>query len=156
MKRAFLTIFSVLLFAGLIAVVINNYSFIFSKDVAGEILEVERVSQPNFIGGNVPSNQVFSFAVAIKTKSGEIFTASSEDRQWAVARKGMCIESKFYPYPPWQLDKANTYSNARLIRLVECPPTAAATATPTQDSAPAPSVEPTPILPADIAPSPAD
>lgn len=120
MKRFALTLLSVLLVSGLLFIVVDNYSSIFADNVTGEIVEVERVTEPTFLGGGVPTQQVFSFAVAVKDKSGVIFTSSSEDRQWAVARKGMCVEAKFYPYPPWQFDKANTYFNARLIRLKDC------------------------------------
>jgi hypothetical protein len=69
---------------------------------------------------SVPANQIFSYAVAIRDSRGEIHTASTEDRQWAVAQKGQCVEAKYFPYPPWQLDKAGTYHSARLLRLYEC------------------------------------
>lgn len=60
--------------------------------------------------------------MAIKDEtSGEIFTASSEDRQWAAVQgEGLCAEAKFFPYPPWQLDKAGTYHGARLLKLWNC------------------------------------
>lgn len=107
-------------------VVLSNWSYVFAKTVKGEILEVERVTQANMVvgPGTLPTAQAYSFAVAIKDASGEIFTSSSEDRQWAIAKKGFCVEAKFYPYPPWSLDKAGTYFNARLQKLVECKPTA--------------------------------
>ncbi len=123
MKRVLYSLLAIVICAGLIVVVVQNWSFLFAKTVTGEVLEVERVIEPTYIGsGGVPSNQVFSFAVAIKAEDGEIFTSSSEDRQWAVARKGGCVEAKFYPYPPWEFGKANTYLNARLVRLLECAP----------------------------------
>lgn len=103
-----------------------NYSVIFSKDVQGEITGVERVEIPVALmqsaGANDINAKVFSFAIGIKDmKTGEIYTASSEDRQWAVAQKGQCAEAKFLPYPPWDLSKKDTFFGARLIKLYECP-----------------------------------
>lgn len=112
----------VLAVLGALAVTAANYSYVFSRNVKGEILEVERVTHPSAILGNVTSNQVYSFAVAVKEASGEIVTASSEDRQWAVAKKGFCVEARYYPYPPWDFDKSGTYFNARLVKLYECAP----------------------------------
>ncbi len=98
------------------------YSFVFSKTVVGEVIGVERVTQPTaIIGGNAPASQLYSFAIAIRDKNSEIHTASSEDRQWAVVQKGQCAEAKFLPYPPWVLDKSGTFFGARLIRLFDCP-----------------------------------
>ncbi len=87
------------------------------------MIGIDRVTQPTSIIGSsqIPDSQLFSFAVAIKVPSGEIFTASSEDRQWAVVEKGQCAEVKFFPYPPWQLDKSGTYFGARLLKLFACP-----------------------------------
>ena len=117
--RKLLIAIAVALVGWLLAV---NYSFVFSKKVVGEILEVERVTQTAAIlgGGSVSPDQMFSFAVMIRTFDGQMFTASSEDRQWAVVKKGYCVEARFYPYPPWNLEKADTYFNARLIRPFEC------------------------------------
>jgi hypothetical protein len=101
---------------------IRYYEFVFARDVQGQIVGVEHVMQPSaIITGNQIAPQVFSFAIAIKEKSGEIVTASSEDRQWAVVKQGQCAEAKFYPYPPWQLDRSGTYHGARLLKLYDCP-----------------------------------
>lgn len=104
-------------------VLVRYYSYIFAKRVNGEVIDVERVTQPSaIVGGNVPQSQVFSFAVAIKDlETNEIFTASSEDRQWAVVHKGQCAEAKFFPYEPWEFEKSGSYFGARLVRLYECP-----------------------------------
>ncbi len=71
--------------------VLANYSVIFSKTVAGEIIAVERIEIPVALVTRADSDitsKVFSFAIGIKNeKTGEIVTASSEDRQWAVAQK---------------------------------------------------------------------
>ncbi len=91
----------------------------------GVIVSVERPAAPTAlvgVGAGVDSATaaLFSFAVAIKEKSGEIVTASTEDRQWAVAQIGRCVEAKYYPYPPWNFEKSGTYHDARLLKLYDC------------------------------------
>lgn len=122
----FLKSFAVLaIIVGLLWLVLSNYSVIFSKSVNGEVTAIEKVEIPVALMARAESNinaQVFSFAIGIKdTKSGEIFTAFSDQRQWAVVEKGQCAEAEFLPYPPWELTKRGTYFGARLIRLYECP-----------------------------------
>src|SRR5262245_11246319 len=104
-------------------VTIKYYSFVFARTVVGEIVAVEKLAENAAIIAGRPADpaQLFSFAVALKGLDGEIITASTEDRQWAVAQKGQCAEAKFYPYPPWDLEKAGTFHNARLKSLFECP-----------------------------------
>jgi hypothetical protein len=106
-------------------VCIKFYEFVFAKTISGEIVKVERVNQNQSLitGGNrpVPAEQLFSFGVAIRGTGGEIHTASSEDRQWSVAQPGQCAEARFFPYPPWDLQAAGTYHNARLLKLYDCP-----------------------------------
>jgi hypothetical protein len=112
-----------LLLVGLSFVTYHYYSFIFARHVKGEVVGIDRVTQPNTIigsGGQIPASQVFSFAIAVRDSSGEIVTASSEDRQWAVVEKGQCAEAKYFPYPFWQLDKSGTYFGARLLKLYDC------------------------------------
>lgn len=107
-----------------IYICITQYSFVFAKSVVGEIVAVEKVVENMAIIGGRPIDptQIFSYAVAIRMKDGEIVTSSSEDRQWSLAQKGQCAEAKFYPYPPWDLEKAGTFHNARMTRLFDCPP----------------------------------
>ncbi len=114
-----------LIIIGLSAViwfVIAYYPFIFSKTVSGEIVAVERVTEPSaVIGGNLTAAQMYSFAIAIREeKTGTIYTASTEDRKWAVAKKGFCASVILYPYAPWQLGKSGEYFNARLDELRDC------------------------------------
>ncbi|MFN7728508.1 MAG: hypothetical protein ACK5P7_05080 [Bdellovibrio sp.] len=107
---------------------VEFYPFIFSKKVVGVIENVERIQlnvslmqNSGDAGANSTINpQLFSFSVAIKSTDGEIHTSSAEDRQWAVAQKGQCVEAVLYPYPPWKLMKGGTYFNARLDKLFEC------------------------------------
>ncbi|WP_253696733.1 hypothetical protein [Bdellovibrio bacteriovorus] len=117
-------VLGLVLVIALVWVVMANYSVIFSKTIIGEITAVERVELPVALvtraEGDITS-KVFSFAIGIKdSKTGEIYTASSEDRQWAVAQKGQCAEAVFLPYPPWQFTKKDTFFGARLVRLYEC------------------------------------
>lgn len=125
-RRVLLTA-GVLLGLGAIGlVVVQYYSFLFSKVVVGQVERVERV----VVGAAIlqtevnaeARDQLFSFAIAIRDRSSnEIFTSSSEDRQWAVVSSGQCAEVRLYPYPPWNLQKAGTFGNARLERLFDCP-----------------------------------
>lgn len=123
MKHKITTLLSLLFIIGVAFVGIEYYSYIFARTVKGRISAIDRLTQPNAIinsGTPIPASQVFSFAVAIKNDQGEIVTASSEDRQWGVAEKGQCAEAKFFPYPPWHLEKSGTYFGARLLRLFDC------------------------------------
>jgi len=126
MKKAIYIVLTAVLVGITSFVLVNWYPYIFSVTVVGEIYGVERVELPVTImntGGANPPSQVFSFAVAVKdSKSGEIFTSSSEDRRWAVVQKGKCAEVKFLPYPPWSLSRSGAFFGARLIRLYDCPP----------------------------------
>lgn len=98
-----------------------NWSYIFKKSVVGEVEAVEKINGPLTVltGNNASSlnSPAISFSVAIKDRvSGEIFMASSEDRQWAAVSKGNCVVAVYFPYPPWELAKGNTSHNARLLR----------------------------------------
>lgn len=127
--KLFLTIF-ILGIIGVIGggfVAIKWYPYVFAKRVRGEILRVEKVAPEGAIitTGNVTKKeglpaQLFSFAIAIRDGKGEIHTTASEDRQWAVAETGQCVEAKFFRYPFWEFDKANTFFGARLERLFDC------------------------------------
>jgi hypothetical protein len=121
--KKYVTLFLILIIVAAGAfLTVRYYSYIFAKTVTGEIVKVERVNQNEAIitGRPVAPMQMFSFAVAIRDDQGEIHTASSEDRQWAVAQEKQCATAKFFPYPPWDLDKSGTYHGARLVRLFDC------------------------------------
>ncbi len=130
LKKAFMSVFVVLLVFGVGYLVAANYSWLFRKKVVGVVDNVERVKidvaliQQNTAAGTSGDHinpDLFSFAVAIKDKDGNIFTSSANDRQWAVVRPGQCVEADFYPYPPWQFEKSGTYFNARLLTSRDCP-----------------------------------
>ena len=111
--------------------VVMNYSWVFAKRVKGEVIEIERVTEPTAILGNrIKEENIHSFAVAIKDDKGTIHTASGEDRQWSVVKKGYCVEALFYSYPPWDLDKGGTYFNARVISMSDCAKSAIVPVTP--------------------------
>lgn len=115
-----------LVFLGILGAFVYLYPYIFSRTVQGEVLTVERVNLNVALmqgagGANEKlSSELYSFAIAIKEKSGEIVTSSAEDRQWAAVQSGQCAVAKYYPYPPWVLDKAGTYHKARLLKLFDC------------------------------------
>ncbi|MBX9768659.1 MAG: hypothetical protein K2X47_15400 [Bdellovibrionales bacterium] len=117
---------SLIIFAVLASfiLVIEYYSYIFAKTVVGEVIDVARVNDQTALiatGATIPNHQMFSFAIAVRGPDGQIVTASGEDRQWAVVQKGLCVEMKVFPYPPWKLDKAGTYFGARAHRVYDCP-----------------------------------
>lgn len=125
MRRLLYTILFFVLLFGLGYVFVEFYPFIFSRKVHGVIVSVDRVQLNVSLMQATDEKvnpQIFSFAIAVREASGEIVTASAEDRQWAAANKGLCVEAVFYPYPPWKVMKSGTYFNARLDRLYECPP----------------------------------
>ena len=96
-----------------------NYSFVFKSKITGEVQAVQHVAaEAVILNSSRPLNpQVFSFSVAIKDlQTNEIHMASSEDRQWAAVAKGNCVVAAFFPYEPWNLSKANTNRNARLLK----------------------------------------
>lgn len=131
MKRFVLTLFFFVVLLGAMYGFVQFYPYIFSRNVHGVIMSVDRVQlnvslmQGGQAGDDKINPQLFSFAIAIREDNGEIITASAEDRQWAAAQRGLCAEAVFYPYPPWKVMKSGTYFNARLDRLYECPDKAA-------------------------------
>lgn len=104
------------------AALFKYWSYIFARTVSGVISDVQKVGTPVVVTGSsaATARELFSFAIGIREPSGEIVTASSQDRQWAVAKAGQCAEAKFYPYPPWEFDKSGTYFGARLLKLHDC------------------------------------
>lgn len=112
----------VLFVAGLLFLLVEYYSYIFSRTVIGRIDNVQRVTGVTAMFGNRPltDSQLHMFSVSIRQPNGEMVTAISEDAQWAIARTGLCVKANYYPYPPWNLKQAGTYFNARLLTMVDC------------------------------------
>lgn len=121
-RSAIKLIVVVTLVGAAIAFVIMNWAWVFSKKVKGEIINVERVTDPAMImSARTTEAQIHSYSILIQAEDGKLYTASSEDRQWQVAKKGYCVEARLYRYPPWRLSLANTFFNARLLELSVCP-----------------------------------
>lgn len=128
LKRIRNTVLVALILAVTGYVLVAFYPQIFARKVIGVITAVERVSLPvamvNMTGETPAAEQMYSYAVGVReTSTGEIVTSSTEERQWAVAKPGQCVEARFFPYPPWVIEKWGTYHNARLLKLADCPAT---------------------------------
>ena len=112
----------VVVLLGSCAFVFVNYSWVFAKRVKGRIVNVERVTDPSAIlSARTTPEQLHSYAILIQGDDGKLYTTSSEDRKWQVAKKGYCVDALLYRYPPWDFNKANGFYNARLDELSLCP-----------------------------------
>lgn len=124
LKQIFYAVLGAIVFVGIGYLGVAYYPYIFAKNVDGVIEKVERVDMNLAVltpqSADKINPQLHTYAVAIKTKTGEIATASSEDNRWAVAQPGQCVEAKFFPYPPWRIDRYGTYFGARLVKLSVC------------------------------------
>ncbi len=124
MRRVGVVVFVLGFVFGLGWFVYRYYDWIFSVKINGEVLMVERVTPQVALltpGGEIPT-KAFSFAVKVRElKTNQIYSASAEDRQLAVVEKGNCVEMELFPYPPWELRKAQTWSNARVNKIYQCP-----------------------------------
>lgn len=115
----------ILVFVGILvmaSVYLVYYSYFHSRTVVGPVSGVKQLLENSaFLAGSQdPSSKIYSFAVGVKdTKTQEIVTGSSEDRQWGVVKDGQCVEAVFFPYPPWNLQKAGTYFNVRVHKLYD-------------------------------------
>jgi hypothetical protein len=108
---------------GIVFVLFQYYSYIFSRTVVGRIDNVARVTGVTaMIGGSrsLTEDQLHAFSVSIRQPNGEMLTATSVDGQWAIAKAGLCVKAKYYPHPPWDLKQAGTYFNARLLTMADC------------------------------------
>lgn len=121
MKSAVKLLIVILLTAGALWFVIDNWAWVFSKRVKGEIMNVERVTeQTAILGSRVTNAQMHTYSILIQGEDGRMYTSASEDSQWQVAKKGFCVEALLYRYPPWRLSLAGNFFNARLIELSQC------------------------------------
>ncbi|MEK7356218.1 MAG: hypothetical protein AAB250_07190 [Bdellovibrionota bacterium] len=127
---------------------VTQYSFIFSKTIEGRIIGVDRITESTLImGRQLSPDAMFSFAVAIEDQeTKKVYTASSEDRQWGVAKHCARARAKFYPYPFWNFEKAGTFFNARLLELYDCQKAENAETPATTPGATAPEAAPTPAV----------
>ncbi len=121
MKSAMKLLIGVLIAAVAIWFVVANYGWVFSKRVRGEIVNVERVTEQTAILGSRPTDaQMHTYSILIAGEDGRMYTSSSVDSQWQVAKKGFCVEALLYRYPPWRLSLAGNFYNARLVELSQC------------------------------------
>jgi hypothetical protein len=98
------------------------YSWVFSKRVKGEIVGVERVTESTAIlSSRVTEAQMHLYSILIRGSDGQLYTTSSEDSRWQVAKVGFCVEALLYRYPPWNVERANAFFNAQIIQLSDCP-----------------------------------
>lgn len=146
LKSLLFWVFLLVIAAGAGAFVVVNYSWVFAKRIHGEIMDVQRVTNPTAIMGKTTDAQIHSYAILIQNEDGKLYTASSDDRQWQVARRGYCVDALFYVYPPWNLEQAGTYFNARLNEMRVCPGKSAPPPEPAQ-------AEPAPAAPIVVPPS---
>jgi hypothetical protein len=116
-----LVVFVILVSVGFF--VVSNWGYVFSKVVVGEVLNVERVTDPQaIITSRVTREQMHLYSILLHNQSdGKMYAATSEDPQWQSIKKGFCIEARLYRYPPWRLSLANTYYNARILDPSACP-----------------------------------
>jgi hypothetical protein len=106
------------------------YTWMNRKTVTGEVVSLANLTPGAVVtpGGvvtnrpNVPPGGItYSFAIAIKADDGTIYSASSEDRQWAAVREGYRVRATLFPYSPLNWTKQGTYHNARLRQILATP-----------------------------------
>lgn len=108
-KRWLRSLVFLCLIVGIVYVLIFYYAFVFAKNVEGRIVGVKRENQYEE-----------SYVVAIRTQTGETFTSHSKDAQWALVQVGQCARAKFFPHPPWDLEKSGGYFGAKILHLRDC------------------------------------
>lgn len=87
----------------------SKYIF-FKKEVIGTVTSCESLNA-TYVGGA----KAFSFSVEIKTET-ETINFSAEDRKWASINKGDKIKATYFVYPFWNLSKAGSFYEGRLIK----------------------------------------
>jgi hypothetical protein len=123
MKTFKIVVFMIILFVVLAIIaagVVNYYHILFARKVTGEVISIQKVDAAVDVISTKPGDplppRMFSFAVAVEDQeTREILVASSEDRRWATVEKGNCVTARFFPYPPWRLDKTGAYFGAQVI-----------------------------------------
>lgn len=122
LKKWFMSILIFIVLVSLVSGYLIFYSYIHKRTIVGPVNGVKQLLENTaFVAGSQdPSTKIYSFAVGVKDhKTGEIVTGSTEDRQWGVVKEGQCVEAEFFPYPPWNLQKAGTYFNVRVQKLYD-------------------------------------
>lgn len=93
------------------------YKITTSETVLAKVVSIDNI-QPNFMANQ--SQAIFSSAILLQKSNGDLISVTSEDRQWFVIKKDMCVRTKFFKYPFWNFDKSGTYYGARLLKVEPC------------------------------------
>jgi hypothetical protein len=111
------------------------YTWAARKTVTGEVVSIANLtpdallrSRPGGAGGGI----TYSFAIVIKASDGTIYSASSEDRQWAAVKEGYRVRATLFPYSPLSWTKQGTYHGARLRKVLAVAPTTGAGSAPSR------------------------
>jgi prepilin-type N-terminal cleavage/methylation domain-containing protein len=86
--------------------------------VEGKVNSIEKLVNNVMMTNSSLSSQMFSFAVEIENDE-DIITFSTEDRQFATVKPGDKIKVKVFQYPFWNIGKAGTYYNGRLLKKIK-------------------------------------
>lgn len=142
LKNAAMLLVVILILVSVGFFVVNNWGYVFSKVVTGEVLNVERVTDPQaIITSRVTREQLHLYSILmLNNTDGKMYAATSEDPQWQSIKKGFCVQARLYRYPPWRLSLANTYYNARILDPSAC-------AAKSQESQPEEKAPPQPVFP---------
>jgi hypothetical protein len=100
------------------------YTWAARKTVVGEVVSIADLTPSAVLGTrpNAPAGGItYSFAIAIKAEDGTIYSASAEDRQWAVVKEGYRVRAVLFPYSPLDWKKQGTYHGARLLQILSAP-----------------------------------
>jgi hypothetical protein len=100
------------------------YTWLARKTVEGEVVSIADLTPNAVINGRpiAPAGGItYSFAIVIKAKDGTIYTASSEDRQWAAVKDGYRVRATLFPYAPLDWKRQGTYHGARLRQILSVP-----------------------------------
>lgn len=101
----------VAVFLLVIIITLSKYLF-FKKTVIGTVTSCQSLDATYADG-----NKVFSFSVEIKEKgTDEIINFSAEDRKWKSVQEGDEVKAVYFVYPWWDLSKAGTFYEGRLIK----------------------------------------
>jgi hypothetical protein len=115
---------------GLLAIVVIGaavtvgYPYLFAREIVGTLESVETALP----GGTIVTNSstaAFSAGVMVREADGSYVTFSTEDRQWATLRdkRGLCVRAKIFPYGWWNISRAGTWYNGRLLDVSDTCPT---------------------------------
>lgn len=91
-----------------------GYPYLFRISVDGKVVSAKAL--PSF---NSQTGSEVSIGIILKVND-QMYSASSEDRQWLAVEKEMCVRASLYPYAPWELMKSGSFHSARLVAVIDC------------------------------------